>query len=146
MEILNKFTALYVINKSAKKYQEDGTDRGKCRGRVLYRCKHKLINEWVDEFNKIEKHKIESSYYYCLFLEDKSFHIPVDKLHRDPEISDFRVLNDFRKSSYNEKNCPERMAIEYLYEKHNINPNSYVERDASAGTKWGYLPANFTEF
>jgi hypothetical protein len=143
---LNKFTALYVINKSAKKYQKDGTDRGRCRGRVLYKCKHKLINEWVDEFNKIEKHKIKSSYYYCLFLEDKSFHIPADKLDRDPEISDFRVLNNFRKYSYNEENCSERMAIEYLYDKHDINPNSYVGRDASAGTKWGYLPANFTEF
>lgn len=143
---MDKFTALYVINKSAKKYQNYGTDKGWCRGRALYKCKHKLINRWVDEFDKIERHNIKSSYYYCLYSGDKSFHIPTDKLRRDPEVSDFRTLNDFRKSSYNEENCSERMAIEYLYENHNINPNSYIGRDVSAGTKWGYLPANFEQF
>lgn len=143
---MDKLIALYTINKKAKQYLDSNRDRDITRGEILYKCKHKLLNEWIDEFERIEKHKIDGRDYYCLFSEDRSFHIPEDELYCDVEVSETKVLDDFSTTMHNEKGYSEKEALEYLHKEHSINPNNYVSRDAPAGTKWGFLPATFNNY
>lgn len=106
--------ALYNLNKHAKKYAELGTEnyrKGKKttakansnKKKALYAVKERVLAELLDEVDRIEKHTIDGSDFYCLHFGEWSFHTPVEKLDVPPEaVEDERELDEFEKSSEKE--------------------------------------------
>lgn len=137
---MDKFEALYVINKSAKKYNNMSGDMKKERSMALYNIKHRLINEWVDEFDHIEKHYIDNTEYLYFSKEDNGFHIPSRKFETDDiEVEKTEVLRNFSNDPINKSEYSERDALEYILEETGHNANHFLPRNAGLNAKWGYL-------
>lgn len=136
---MNKFKALYVINKSAKKYKNLPHDKDKTRSQALYELKHRLINHWHSEFSTIEKHYIKGREHLYFKKENYSFHIPIDKFRHNVEIEESKELTQFQPEPVNETNLSEREALEYILNNTGYNPNDFLPRNSDPNAKWGYL-------
>jgi hypothetical protein len=137
---MDKFEALYVINKSAKKYKNIKTERNKQRKIALYNLKHRLINNWKKEFDEIEIHKIKEKNYVYLKKRDFGYHIPSDEIRiEDVEIQDRKYLSNFQNSQVKNSNITERQALEYIRDKIGYNVNNFIPQSADPNAKWGYL-------
>lgn len=138
---MNKFKALYVINKSAKKYKNMSEDMKRERSKALYSMKHHLINKWYKEFERAEIHYINNKKHIYFVKDDTGFHIPEDRFeHLDKiEIAEIKKLSNFTPEPINESKWSERESLEYIREKTGHNINNFLRDTAKANAKWGYI-------
>lgn len=151
--------SLYVVNKHAKKYAEQGTEnyrRGKKttakansnKKKALYRLKEEVLDRIQDDVERIERHMIDGSEFYCLFFDDFSFHVPVHQYSVDGDLVEegVRELDDFEKSSekeHSDKSLKESLLL--LESRYGLNANDYLpEKKLSWGWNryfigWEYL-------
>lgn len=151
--------SLYVVNKHAKKYAEQGTEnyrKGKKttakansnKKKALYSLKEEVL-EWIEsDAKKIELHRIDRSKYYCLFFQDFSFHIPIDQYSVDDDLveDDVQELEDFEKTSEKEHSNRSLKDSLLLFEDvYGLNANDFLlEKKLSWGWNryfigWDYL-------
>lgn len=137
---MDKFEALYVINKSAKKYNNMSASVKKERSIALYNMKHRLINKWVDQFEHTEKHYIDNTEYLYFSKGDNGFHIPSRKFKIDDiEVENTEILRDFSNDPINKSRYSEREALEYILEETGYNVNHFLPKNAGWDARWGYL-------
>lgn len=151
--------SLYVANKHAKKYAEQGTEnyrKGKKttakansnKKKSLYRIKEAVLEEIRSDAEKIALHEIDGREYYCLFFQDFSFHVPVNHFTVDEELVEdgVRELEDFEKTSEKElsdKSLKDSLLL--LEDVFGLNANEYLpEKKLSWGWNryfigWNYL-------
>lgn len=136
---MNKsFESLHVINKSAKKYDLDGSTKSIYRKNALYTLKHRAINQWVDHFSDVEMHIIDGNKHYYFVSNNWSFHIPEDKLYVDVDYSgDIKTIDNFDPGvETTGTDLSEKNALRYLNNEHRLNPNKFIQ-DKKFG--WDYL-------
>lgn len=150
--------ALYCVNKYAKEYAKEATksyeSNQKTLARVLsvkktalYGLKEYILEELFKKecVNKIDLHTISGEQYYCLYIDDYSFHIPyenasfVDNIDEQSDITD-----EFDGSSESSLPMDEKQALELLEERF-VSANEFIEqRFARTGYSarpigWSYL-------
>lgn len=132
------FESLHVINKSAKKYDHEGSAKSINRKNALYTLKHRAINQWANQFSTIEMHRIDGNRHYHFVSNDWSFHIPEDKLYVDVDYSgDIKTLQDFEPSlQTTNTELSEKNALLYLNDEHRLNPNKFIQNKQFC---WDYL-------
>lgn len=138
---MNKFKALHIVNRRAKYHKNQDMKKNQIRKDALYDLKHRCINQWTDEFERIEKHMINGCIYYCFFYSEWSYHIPEDMLISE-EYNDLDVdrIKNFERNKYNDLKCTEKNALNYLYDNHNINANNFISSKPDINYSWYYLP------
>jgi hypothetical protein len=137
---MDKFEALYVINKSAKKYKNIKTKTNRQRKMALYNLKRRLINNWKKEFDKIEIHRIDGKDYFYLEKRDFGYHIPCDEIQiESTEVEDKKHIQNFHNSVVKNSNITERQALEYIKDETGYNVNNFIPQNADPNAKWGYL-------
>jgi hypothetical protein len=109
--------------------------------KALYQLKHRCINQWINDFNYVEKHKINKRVYYCFFSEDWSYHIPKKDLITD-KYKDLEIENipDFESSMYYDVDCTLKNALMYLHNEYDMNANNFISSEYNKNYKWYYLP------
>lgn len=155
MNLSQTLPALYVINKHAKKFANEArrsyksrshtdADINSNRKKALYDLKHQALLQIHPEADKIEKHKIDGSYYYHLEFEDGSsnweFHIPVEKLSIDKrQITETKTLTSFTKdSTVSGVNMSLKQALNQIYDELGLNANDFLPPGAQEA-EWTYL-------
>ena len=137
---MDKFEALYIINKSSKKYRNIGGARNNDRKEALYNLKHEMIGRWIDEFETVEIHKIDENNLLYFEKDDYGYHVPIDEFNtEDMQISDRRELKDFYSSPVSNSDHTERKALEYIKSEIGMNVNHYLPEGHEANAKWGLL-------
>lgn len=137
---MDKFQALYIINKSTKKYASLGENRDMQRADALYRVKHKLIKEWVDEFDSIHLHNIDDDEFFYFIKGEYGFHVPKNKFDSvNISISKTKKIEDFHSSAVNESVRNEREALQYIRSEFGLNVNSYLPADHDPNAEWGLI-------
>lgn len=150
--------SLYIINKHAKKYAEQGTEnyrKGKKttakanshKKKALYQLKEKVLIKIKDEVEKIEIHKIDGEKYYCFFFDDFSFHCPIHSLEIDEDrVEGTDTLEDFEKTSEKEAvNKSLKASLKQIEDEFGLNANEFLpEKKLSYGFQryfigWEYL-------
>lgn len=144
-------SSIYVINKHAKLYAEKA-DRAYPQNKklasvcsnkkdALYTTKSKILQQIQGYEDKIEKHYINGSEYYCFFFTDSSgvtwsFHQPTSEYPKPDKIVNEKTLHSFEKTSEVKRtNLSEKQALRYLQKKYNISPNSYIESSLPTNTR-----------
>lgn len=138
IRIMDKFEALYVINKSAKKYQSRTGKKNQTRSDALYCLKHRLINEWIDDFKAVEEHIISGRNYYCVYTEYFCYHIPEENLNHNIQNVETKTIKDFDPRVTNEIGYTEKQALNFIDKNFGINPNRFIS-DMDKESIWGYI-------
>lgn len=98
---------LYNINKHAKKYKRLGTENyrkdkkttakaNSLKKEALYSLKEEILKEIKDEVEKANIHIIDNNKFYCLYFDDYTFHIPINKININEEkVEKTEVLDNF---------------------------------------------------
>lgn len=136
---MNKFDCLYIVNKRAKQYLNNNGEKNQVRGKCLYKLKHRCINMWVQDFDKVEKHIIDELPYFCFYFNNMSFHIPADKLIVNINDYEEKILTDFSTSLEHNMKYTERDCLRYLSKNYNLNPNSFIPEKYNEEYYWTYL-------
>lgn len=138
--VMDKFEALYIINKSSKKYRNIGGDRNRDRKTALYRLKHEMIDRWIDEFDIVEIHRIDDNNLLYFEKGDYGYHAPIDKFDTaDVDISEVKEITNFYSSPVNSSDSTERKALEYIKSDIGLNVNDYLPKGHESNAKWGLL-------
>lgn len=140
---MNRFEALHIINRKAKYHKNQSKVTNRIRMDALYKLKHRCINQWADDFERVEKHIINQRTYYCFYSPIWSYHIPEDDLILD-EYTDLDpiYINDFKPKTYNDIDYTTKSALLYLYEKHSLNANNFISSEYNKNYEWYYLPSS----
>lgn len=142
---MNKFDALRIVNKRAKYHTLQNRDLCNIRSRALYKLKYRCINEWKNDFEKVEKHRINNDIFFCFYSKNWSYHIPKHKLIKESgEYTKLDIIDlpDFETNKYNNLDQTEKDALQYIFENHNINANNFIPNNANHNNKWYYLPVD----
>jgi len=136
--------ALYKINKHAKKYRELADENYRCgkkatarlnslKKKALYSLKSKVLRRLynLEYHDRIEIHDIDGRDYYCFYIEDWSFHAPVEEWPgSDPakqEISSSKSIENFSSGTESHTDMSLKSALLYFNEEFGFNPNEYLE-------------------
>lgn len=147
--------SLYVINKHAKQYAEQGTEnyrkgkkasakRNSVRKDALYTLKSLILDDIKDDAKEITIHRIESNIFYCFTFKEYSFHSPYNQ-HEIQVETDIESLDDFDSSSEKEITRSLKESLQYITEHTEYNPNEYLTQqyiDYPSGsyfTGWSYI-------
>lgn len=152
--------ALHQLNIEAKRYRKEA-DRAYERGsgrrpkvyslrkQALYNLKDEILHRWVeqtpDSIDSIEKHTIDNRVYLCFYVDEFSFHspldhwdeqsLPVDKNDESTELADFDSNPQEREDLMSEREALETLTA---YESANYHLEQVFVDDSFAG--WEYLP------
>lgn len=138
---MDKFKALHIINHKAKYHKNQSKVIDRIRMNALYQLKHRCINQWINDFNYVEKHKINQQIYYCFFSTDWSYHIPEKDLITDKYKNlEIKNIPDFESSMYYDVDCSLKNALMYLYNEYNMNANNFISSEYNKNYEWYYLP------
>ena len=131
--------SLYVVNKHAKKYAEQGTEnyrKGKKttakansnKKKALYQLKENVLSEIREEAEKVDIHEIDGNQFYCLYFQDFSFHTPIRSLEIvEDRIDEREELEDFEKEAEKEKVSKSlKDSLLYLEAVFGFNANEYL--------------------
>jgi len=152
--------ALYQLNIEAKRYRkkadrayEHGSGRYakvcSLRKQALYNLKDEILHRWAeqtpDSIDSIEKHTIDDREYLCFYVDEFSFHSPLDHWEEQSlpvdKDSESTKLDDFNSDPQEREDLmSEREALETLtaYESANYRLEQVFVDDSFAG--WEYLP------
>jgi len=136
--------ALYSLNKQAKKYRKQPTQKSQNRSQALYTLKHNYLLKIKHKMDKIETHYIDNKKYYCFYYQQFSFHIPENKIKTEKiKTKNTKILHNFKTDSIPDKQTySEKQALNILFEKYNLNANSYLPANCSLNAYWSHLPKN----
>ena len=137
---MDKFQALYIINKSSKKYRNIGGKRNQDRTHALYALKHELIKRWINEFENIEIHNIDGNKLLYFEKGEYGYHAPKEKFDlKAIDISESKDVPDFYSSPVNSTDQSERQALEYIKSNIGLNINDYLPEGYDPNAKWGLI-------
>lgn len=80
LSVLNRHVKLLQSQLTTETIETKQTQITKNRKRAIYEYKHWILSTIETEADTIERHKINNSWYYCLYFGSNSFHIPEQKL------------------------------------------------------------------
>lgn len=140
--MIQSFQSLHKINKRAKMYSQNEDEISKKRSKALYKLKYNAIHNWIPHIDNIELHYLNDKKYYCFYYDQYSFHIPYEHSKIEYEISNKKIIHNFQSHPEIPKNEyeTEQKSLTNLYEKHQLNPNTYLPRNAPFNAYWSYLP------
>jgi len=144
--------ALHKINKHAKKYAEladENYRRGKkatarlnsVKKKALYTIKSKILKELYGhgQYDRIEQHEIDGREYYCLYIEEWSFHSPKqewdEKQPSDDEVATHETIEKFSATTDAHTDMSLKKALLYLNNEFGYNANKYLEEKK---VRYGY--------
>lgn len=151
--------ALYVVNKHAKKYAEQGTKRyenGKkiaakrnsIRKETLYTLKSRVLQEIWHKAETVSIHVIDGREFYCLDFVEWSFHAPKSELSIPTNrVEAHEILSNFTSSA--EKTASTRSLKDVLlfFEKaFDFNANQFLPQQyvyyggRRSFVGWTYIP------
>lgn len=137
---MDKFDALYVINKSAKKYRIRSGMRELQRSDALYNLKYRVVIDSLEEFDYIEIHRIQEADYYYLVVDEHGYHIPKSEVNIDSsKISGVKNIDNLEQGVVNESQYTEREALNYLSEECGYNPNNFLPEDSHPNSMWAVI-------
>lgn len=139
---MDKFKALHIINHKAKYHKNKSKVTNRIRMKALYKLKYRCINQWINDFDYVEKHKINGRIYYCFFSPTWSYHIPEDDLITD-QYKNLEVKNipNFESTVYSDVEFTVKNALLYLNDEHNLNGNNFISSEFNKNYEWYYLPS-----
>lgn len=151
--------ALYVINKHAKKYANQGTERyrngqkaaakrNSVRKDALYSVKSRVIEHIYEHTEDIRLHEMRSSLFFLFDFGNVSFHSPIDTvaIDADPYRDTTTPLDDFHKEENKEyTSLSLKEALTFFETAFDINANDHLSQThvtygyRSSFVGWKYL-------
>lgn len=156
--------ALHKINKHAKKYaqladknyrrRKKATARyNSIRKKALYSLKTKVLKRLYDRnhHDRIEIHEIDGREYYCFYIDDWSYHSPIDDWPWSGfsayEIADEEEIENFSADADTQTEMSLKSALLHLNNEvgRRFNANEYLEEEyvdygyQSYFAGWDYL-------
>jgi len=152
--------ALYKVNKHAKKYAKLANEsyrKGKkatakynsLRKDALYSLKTKTLKRLYDlEYhNRIEKHEIDGRAYHCFYINDWSYHNPIDdwtwNSPKSSEVTEEREMEEFDANA--ETNTPRKISLKTALTHlkgefgRNFNANNHLDKERVAYSYRSYF-------
>lgn len=137
---MDRFKSLYIINKSSKKYRNIGGNLNQQRKRALYNLKHKLINRWLEDFERVEIHNIDGNRLLYFKNGDYGYHAPIEKFNLERiNISESKKINNFYSSPVNSTDRSEREALQYIKSEIGLNVNNHLPKGHDPSAEWGLI-------
>lgn len=150
--------SLYKLNKHAKKYAElasENYEKGKkgnaransCKKEALYAVKSEVLSELNKRADRVERHEINGSEFFCLYFGDWAFHTPVEDITiPDERVAETVELDDFEKSSEPEHTSQSlKESLLHIESEFGLNANEFLPQQfVSYGANsyfigWKYL-------
>jgi hypothetical protein len=126
------------------------------RKKALYGLKRAILGEFVENgcVNSVRCHEIDGQPYYCLYIDEFSFHTPTEEWDNPPlngssspakSLDSFSADPDLRSDHLSEREALQRLTAEFETPNDYL-PAPFVDREyGSEFAGWSYLPGAIEE-
>ncbi|MFB6220906.1 MAG: hypothetical protein ABEH90_05645 [Halolamina sp.] len=158
--------ALYNLNTVAKEHAESAEKAYNAglkrkarihsqRKKALYGFKRVILGEFVDNdcVDSIRLHKIDGRTYYCIYVDEFSFHTPTSEWDDSPrdapesatELDSFDADPSNRSDDMREREALERLTEAFESPNHHIESPFTDDNHGATFVGWSYLPGSLDE-